>query len=40
MIREAAYFRAEKRSFDPSFDDQNWAEAVAEVDALLAKRGY
>jgi hypothetical protein len=39
MIREAAYFKAEKRGFDPRFDNQNWVEAVEEVDALLAKQG-
>jgi hypothetical protein len=39
MIREAAYYKAEKRSFDPSFNDQNWAEAEREVDEQLAERG-
>ena len=40
MIREAAYYKAEKRGFDHRFDDQNWNEAVAEVDAMLAKRRF
>ncbi|MCU0833935.1 MAG: DUF2934 domain-containing protein [Chromatiaceae bacterium] len=39
MVQEAAYYKAEKRNFDPAFDAQNWAEAEAEVDAILAKRG-
>jgi hypothetical protein len=38
MIREAAYYKAEKRNFDPAFDAANWEEAVREVDELLAKR--
>jgi hypothetical protein len=39
MIREAAYFKAEKRNFDPSFDAENWADAVREVDEMLSRRG-
>jgi hypothetical protein len=39
MIREAAYYKAEKRGFDPHYDAQNWEEAAREVDAKLAKRG-
>ena len=39
MIREGAYFKAEKRGFDTRYDQQNWDEAAQEVDAMLAKRG-
>jgi len=39
MIQEAAYYKAENHNFDPAFDAQNWAEAEAEVEAMLAKRG-
>lgn len=39
MIREAAYYLAEKRDFDPRFDQENWLEATREIDALLAERG-
>jgi hypothetical protein len=38
MIEEAAYYKAEKRNFDPSFNAQNWAEAEREIDAMLAAR--
>lgn len=37
MIREAAYFIAEKHGFDPSFDSMNWEEATQQIDVLLAK---
>ncbi len=39
MIAEAAYFKAQKRGFDPAYDQQNWEEACKEIDELLAKRG-
>jgi hypothetical protein len=39
MIREAAYFKSEKRGFDPRYDRQNWEEASREVDDVLARRG-
>jgi hypothetical protein len=39
MIEEAAYYRAEKRGFDPSFNQQNWDEATREIDAILAGGG-
>ncbi len=35
LIAEAAYFRAEKRGFQPGFESQDWEEAEAEVDARL-----
>ena len=31
MIREAAYYRAEKRGFAPGLDADDWAQAEAEV---------
>ncbi|MFZ1576677.1 MAG: DUF2934 domain-containing protein [Chromatiaceae bacterium] len=37
MIRDAAYFIAEKHGFDPSFDSMNWEEATQQIDVLLAK---
>lgn len=39
MIREAAYYLAEKHGFDPSFDSLNWEEATQQIDALLARGG-
>lgn len=37
MIREAAYYRAEKRDFAPGNDAEDWAEAEREIDELIAK---
>ena len=37
MIADAAYYRAEKRGFDPEGQVQDWLEAESEVDALLRK---
>ena len=37
MIREAAYFRAEHRSFAPGKELDDWFAAEQEVDALLAR---
>lgn len=37
MIREAAYWRAERRGFSPGFELEDWLAAEAEVDALLAQ---
>jgi hypothetical protein len=37
MIREAAYFKAEKRNFAPGNDAEDWAEAEREIDELIAK---
>jgi hypothetical protein len=37
MIREAAYFRAEKRSFAQGFEAQDWADAEREIDELIAR---
>ena len=38
MIRDAAYFRAEKRHFAPGFEADDWADAEREVDELLSRR--
>lgn len=38
MIAEAAYFRAERRGFDPGHEVSDWLEAEAAVDAAI-KRG-
>jgi len=37
MIREAAYYKAEKRHFTGGSDAQDWAEAEREIDELLGK---
>lgn len=31
MIREAAYYRAERRGFAPGLEAEDWAQAEAEV---------
>ena len=36
MIREAAYYRAEKRNFTGGSDAEDWAAAEREIDELLA----
>ncbi len=38
MIAETAYYRAEKRGFDPGHEIKDWLEAEAIVDAEI-KRG-
>ncbi len=35
MVAEAAYYLAEKRSFVPGFEEEDWAAATAEVMARL-----
>ena len=37
MIKEAAYYRAEKRSFAPGHDAEDWAMAEREIDDLIAR---
>ncbi len=37
MIREAAYYRSEKRNFAEGYDAQDWADAEREIDELTAK---
>jgi hypothetical protein len=38
MIAETAYYRAEKRGFDPGHEIEDWLEAEAIIDAQI-KRG-
>jgi hypothetical protein len=38
MIAEAAYYKAERRGFRHDAIDQNWLDAEAEIDALLARQ--
>jgi TfoX/Sxy family transcriptional regulator of competence genes len=35
MIAVAAYYRAQKRNFDPGHDLEDWLEAEAEINAQL-----
>lgn len=35
LIAEAAYFRAERRGFEPGHETEDWLAAEAEVDAHL-----
>jgi hypothetical protein len=37
MIEEAAYYRAQRRGFDPADQLSDWLEAEVEVDKLLRK---
>ena len=37
-ISEAAYYKAEKRGFEPDHDQQDWLEAEKEIRSCL--RGY
>jgi hypothetical protein len=39
FIAEAAYFKAEQRSFAEGNELEDWVEAEAEIDALLDSRG-
>jgi len=39
MIREAAYFRAEHRSFAPGRELEDWFAAEREIDSVLARPG-
>ncbi len=38
MIAEAAYFRAERRGFEPGNEVSDWLEAEADVEHLLSGR--
>jgi hypothetical protein len=40
MICEAAYFRAEKRSFAPGHELEDWLAAEREVDAMLVRGNH
>lgn len=37
MIADAAYFRAERHSFDPGHELEDWLEAEREIDAALER---
>ncbi|QGU32332.1 DUF2934 domain-containing protein [Thermochromatium tepidum] len=37
MIREAAYYKAEKRNFAPGHEAEDWAMAEREIDELIAR---
>jgi len=37
LIAQAAYFRAEKRGFEPGCELQDWVEAEAEVLRLIGR---
>ena len=37
MIREAAYYKAEKRNFAPGHEAEDWAAAEREIDELIAR---
>jgi hypothetical protein len=39
MIREAAYYRAEKRGFAPGLEAEDWLQAEAEVMARVRPSG-
>ena len=37
MIAEAAYYRAERRGFEPGCDVEDWLLAEGEIDGMLAR---
>ncbi len=37
MIAKAAYYRAERRNFEPGHEVEDWVAAEAEVDRRLAQ---
>lgn len=37
LIAEAAYYRAERRGFEPGHETDDWLAAEAEIDARLLK---
>ncbi len=39
MIQEAAYYKAERRGFEPGWEAQDWAESEREIDDLLKRQG-
>jgi hypothetical protein len=39
MIAEAAYYIAERRGFEPGAEEDDWLEAEAAIDQLLAAEG-
>jgi len=39
LIAKAAYFRAERRSFVPGYELEDWLDAEAEIEKILSKIG-
>ena len=39
LVREAAYFRAERRGFGPGGEIEDWVAAERQVDQMLAANG-
>jgi Protein of unknown function (DUF2934) len=39
-IAQAAYFRAERRAFEPGFELEDWCAAEQEIDQLLARGDF
>lgn len=37
LIAEAAYFKAERRGFEPGYEMADWLEAEKEIEGLVAK---
>lgn len=37
MIAEAAYYRAERRRFEPGLDLEDWVEAEQQVNAAMSR---
>lgn len=37
LVAEAAYYRAQKRGFEPGYELQDWVEAEAEVKRLIGR---
>lgn len=37
LVAEAAYFRAQRRGFEPGYELQDWVEAEAEVKRLIGR---
>lgn len=37
MIAEAAYYRGQRRSFEPGHELEDWCAAESEIDAMLTR---
>jgi hypothetical protein len=37
LVAEAAYYRAQKRGFEPGYELEDWVEAEAEVKRLIGR---
>jgi hypothetical protein len=38
MIRDAAYFRAQARGFEPGKDVEDWLEAEQDIEEIIVRR--